>query len=73
MNPFDLTGKVAIVTGGAQGIGRGIVLCMAQEGAEIAVADLNPKTAKAVADAIELSDEKYCSVAATVRPTAGSA
>lgn len=25
---------------------------------------------KAVADAIELSDEKYCSVAATVRPTA---
>jgi len=25
---------------------------------------------KAVADAIELSDQKYCSVAATVRPTA---
>jgi putative redox protein len=27
-------------------------------------------SAKAVADAIELSDQKYCSVAATVRPTA---
>ena len=27
-------------------------------------------SAKAVADAIELSDKKYCSVAATVRPTA---
>ena len=27
-------------------------------------------SAKAVADAVELSDQKYCSIAATVRPTA---
>jgi meso-butanediol dehydrogenase/(S,S)-butanediol dehydrogenase/diacetyl reductase len=44
-----LAGRVAIVTGGAQGIGRGIVLCMAQEGADIAIADLKVEQAEAVA------------------------
>lgn len=44
-----LQGKVAIVTGGAQGIGRGIVLCMAKEGADIAIADLKVDKAEAVA------------------------
>ena len=44
-----LAGKVAIVTGGAQGIGRGIVLCMAKEGADIAIADLKVDGAGQVA------------------------
>jgi NAD(P)-dependent dehydrogenase (short-subunit alcohol dehydrogenase family) len=35
-----LEGKVAIVTGGAQGIGRGICLALAKEGATVAIADL---------------------------------
>jgi len=37
-----LDGKVAIVTGAAQGIGRAIADGLAREGAEIVVADLNP-------------------------------
>jgi meso-butanediol dehydrogenase/(S,S)-butanediol dehydrogenase/diacetyl reductase len=45
-----LAGKVAIVTGGAMGIGRGIVLCLAKEGADVAIADLQVEPAGKVAD-----------------------
>ena len=37
-----LTGKVAIVTGGAQGIGAAIAAGLAAEGAEVVIADLEP-------------------------------
>jgi meso-butanediol dehydrogenase/(S,S)-butanediol dehydrogenase/diacetyl reductase len=45
-----LHGKVAIVTGGAQGIGEAIASRLVQEGAKVAVADLNGAKAKSVAD-----------------------
>ena len=37
VNPFDLSGKVAVVTGANTGIGQGIALALAQAGADIAL------------------------------------
>lgn len=40
-NAYGLAGQVCIVTGGASGIGRGIALAFAREGARVAVLDLD--------------------------------
>ena len=47
-----LQDKIAIVTGGAQGLGAAICLRLAQEGAHVVVADLNLPGAEATADAV---------------------
>ena len=36
-SPFDLTGKVALITGGNSGIGLGMARAIAQAGADIAI------------------------------------
>ncbi len=38
---MSLTGKIAVVTGSAQGIGQAIAITLAQDGADVVVADLN--------------------------------
>ena len=50
---MDLTGKIAIVTGAAQGIGKAISLRLANAGADVAILDLNLHSAKTVAEDIE--------------------
>ncbi|TPQ32970.1 SDR family NAD(P)-dependent oxidoreductase [Cupriavidus pinatubonensis] len=61
-----LTGKKAVVTGGARGIGRAIALAFAREGADVAVLDLRKEDAvRAAAEVAEL-DVESLAVAADV-------
>lgn len=50
---MSLQGKTAVVTGAAQGIGRAIAESLAQAGADIAVADLDPGRSLETIGAIE--------------------
>jgi 2-dehydro-3-deoxy-L-rhamnonate dehydrogenase (NAD+) len=50
---FQLTGKVALVTGGAQGIGEAIGRRLAAAGARVAIFDLHDRQAKVVAESID--------------------
>jgi 3-oxoacyl-[acyl-carrier protein] reductase len=49
---MSLEGKTAIVTGAAQGIGRAIAETLARDGADVAVADLDPGRSQEVVEAI---------------------
>jgi len=52
MNPFDLTGKIALVTGGNGGIGLGIAQGLAQAGAQVAIVGRNAEKNAAAARAL---------------------
>jgi len=61
-----LKGKKAIVTGAGQGIGRSIALKMAQEGADTAIAEMNPSTGASAAKEVEALGRRALSISVDV-------
>ena len=63
---FDLKDKTAIVTGGANGIGKACSMMLAEYGANVVVADLKEDAAQSVAAEISRSDGKALAVPCNV-------
>ena len=63
---FDLTGKVALVVGGAGGIGRAQALGLADAGADVAVASRNLEHLDKVAKEIKAKGRKSLAVTVDV-------
>lgn len=63
---FDLTGKKALVTGGAVGIGRACAVALARAGADVAIADVDERTAPRTVAEIEALGLKSFFVACDV-------
>ncbi len=68
MSLFDLTDKVAIVTGSSRGIGRAIALRMAEQGARVVIASRKQEACQAVVDEITSAhgDGRAIAVAASI-------
>ncbi|HEU4685144.1 MAG TPA: SDR family NAD(P)-dependent oxidoreductase, partial [Nitrospira sp.] len=63
---MSLHGRVAIVTGAAQGIGRAIAASLAHAGADVAVADLDPGRSQETVAAVEKAGRKALNVKVNV-------
>lgn len=63
---MSLEGRVAIVTGAAQGIGRAIAETLAEAGADIVVADLDPTRSKEAVAAVEKAGRKALNIKVNV-------
>src|SRR5258707_10597340 len=63
---FDLTGKVALVTGGSRGLGREMVLAFARAGADVVIASRKLDNCKALAEEVEATGRRALPVACHV-------
>jgi 3-oxoacyl-[acyl-carrier protein] reductase len=63
---MELSGKVALVTGGAQGIGKAIALLLAKNGADLVISDINLEKAQETADEIQGMGRKSLAIQVNV-------
>ncbi|MFO1200296.1 MAG: SDR family oxidoreductase [Burkholderiaceae bacterium] len=63
---FDLTGKVAVVTGGSRGMGREMVLAFAEHGADVVIASRKLDACEAVAQQVRAMGRRALAVATNV-------
>jgi NAD(P)-dependent dehydrogenase (short-subunit alcohol dehydrogenase family) len=68
---IDFRDKVVVVTGGANGIGRGVALMFAQAGGEVAVVDIDESKAEAVCDQIKAVGRDALAIHADVSTVEG--
>jgi 2-deoxy-D-gluconate 3-dehydrogenase len=71
MNPFDLTGKVALVTGASGGLGAGMAIALAQAGADVVVHG-NSRLCEETCAAVKAAGRRAASVKANLRQRAES-
>ena len=63
---FDLTGKIALVTGGSRGLGREMVLAFARAGADVVIASRKREACESVAREVQALGRRALAVAAHV-------
>ncbi|UCC16093.1 MAG: SDR family NAD(P)-dependent oxidoreductase, partial [Dehalococcoidales bacterium] len=66
MNIFDLNGKIAVVTGGAGGIGAALALGIADAGADVVVTSRNLAKLEEVAEQIKAKGKKSLAISTDV-------
>ena len=66
-HPFDLSGKVALITGAGGGIGSSIAMTLANAGADIAVADSNTTNAESTAFDVKATGRRAVALTVDVR------
>lgn len=69
-NLFDLSERVAVVTGGGRGIGREIAHTLARAGADIVIAELDPATAEGAVDEVRSLGRRSLAIQTDVRDSA---
>lgn len=67
LNSYDIKGKVVVVTGSSQGIGKGVAIGMAGEGAKVAINGRKTEKLRAVAREIEEAGGKVLPCPADLR------